>query len=83
MDSATLESLKILHMVFHLYFVAHAQTQKKPGKSPSLLSQSLTYASGEKSPLPAPQSGQPQSSGISAKAVPGAMPLSGSPSAGS
>ena len=29
MDSATLESLKILHMVFHLYFVAHAQTQKK------------------------------------------------------
>ena len=38
---------------------------------------------GTQSSVPTPQTGQHQSSGISANAVPGAMPLSGSPSAGS
>ena len=39
--------------------------------------------SGLKLSLPTPQTGHTQSSGISSKAVPGAMPPSGSPSAGS
>ena len=42
----------------------------------------LHYASSNSS-LPTPQSGQTQSSGRSSKAVPAAMPLSGSPTAGS
>src|SRR5262249_48728132 len=40
-------------------------------------------STGSKSALAAPQSGQVQSSGSSAKGVPGAMPESGSPRAGS
>ena len=40
-------------------------------------------STGEKSSLPAPQIGHTQSSGRSSNAVPGAIPLSGSPSAGS
>ena len=44
----------------------------------------LYYSStGLKSSLLTPQRGQTQSSGISSKAVPGAMPLSGSPTSGS
>ena len=43
-----------------------------------------SYSStGENSSLPTPQSGHTQSSGMSSKAVPGAMPPSGSPTAGS
>jgi hypothetical protein len=42
----------------------------------------LTYAS-TKSALGTPHTGQHQSSGKSSKFVPGAIPLSGSPSAGS
>lgn len=41
------------------------------------------YSSGLKSPFPTPQMGQTQSSGMSSNAVPAAMPLSGSPVAGS
>ena len=41
------------------------------------------YSSTEKSSLPTPQMGHTQSSGMSSKAVPGAMPLSGSPTSGS
>ncbi len=41
------------------------------------------YSSAEKSSLPTPQMGQTQSSGMSSNAVPGAMPLSGSPTSGS
>ena len=40
-------------------------------------------STGLNSSLPTPQSGHTQSSGMSSKAVPGAMPLSGSPTAGS
>lgn len=43
----------------------------------------LRYSTGLKSPLPTPQSGQTQSSGSSSNGVPAAMPLSGSPTAGS
>jgi hypothetical protein len=43
----------------------------------------FAYQSGSKSFLPAPHSGQIQSSGKSSKAVPAATPLSGSPTAGS
>ena len=49
-----------------------------------LLSFNFIYSStGSKSSLPTPQSGQTQSSGISSNAVPGAIPPSGSPTAGS
>lgn len=41
------------------------------------------YSSGENSSLPTPHWGQTQSSGRSSNAVPAAMPLSGSPYAGS
>lgn len=37
----------------------------------------------EKSSFPTPQRGHTHSSGMSSKAVPGAIPLSGSPTAGS
>ncbi len=43
----------------------------------------IAYSSGEKRSLPAPHSGQSQSSGTSANAVPASTPLSGSPTAGS
>ena len=43
----------------------------------------LDYSAGSNMSLPTPQMGQVQSSGISAKGVPGAMPLSGSPTSGS
>ena len=42
-----------------------------------------TFYSFENSSLPTPQVGQTQSSGRSSNAVPGAMPLSGSPTSGS
>ena len=42
-----------------------------------------SYSSGEKSSLPTPQIGHTQSSGMSSNAVPGAIPLSGSPTSGS
>ena len=42
-----------------------------------------SQSSTEKSSLPTPQSGHTQSSGRSSNAVPGAMPLSGSPTSGS
>lgn len=60
--------------------------QKKAGDVYRQLLQTLeasAHSSAEKSDLAAPQSGQTQSSGISSKAVPGAMPPSASPSAGS
>jgi len=41
------------------------------------------YSTFANSSLPTPQMGQTQSSGKSSKAVPGAIPLSGSPTAGS
>lgn len=41
------------------------------------------YSSFANSSLPTPQIGQTQSSGRSSNAVPGAIPLSGSPTAGS
>ena len=41
------------------------------------------FSSGTKSALRAPHTGQYQSSGMSVNAVPGGMPPSGSPSAGS
>ena len=41
------------------------------------------HLSSSKCSLPTPHAGQVQSSGISSKAVPGAIPFSGSPSAGS
>ena len=41
------------------------------------------YSCTSKESFPTPQSGQTQLSGISSKAVPGAIPLSGSPLAGS
>ena len=41
------------------------------------------YSTGEKSSFPTPQRGHTQSSGISSKAVPACIPLSGSPWAGS
>ena len=40
-------------------------------------------STGENMSLPTPHRGQVQSSGSSSKGVPGAMPLSGSPTAGS
>ncbi len=43
----------------------------------------IFYSSGENSSLPAPHSGQTQSSGRSSKEVPGLMPPSGSPFSGS
>ena len=48
-----------------------------------LLSIGLGYSCTEKSLFPTPQRGHTQVSGMSSKAVPGAMPLSGSPTAGS
>lgn len=41
------------------------------------------YGSSTKSSLPTPHTGQTQSAGISSKAVPGAIPESGSPTSGS
>ena len=43
----------------------------------------ISYSSLTNSSLPTPQIGQTQSSGKSSKAVPGAIPLSGSPTSGS
>ena len=43
----------------------------------------VTQTNAVKSPTPIPQIGHTQSSGISSKAVPGAIPPSGSPTAGS
>ena len=43
----------------------------------------VDYSAGLKSSLPTPQTGHTQLSGMSSKAVPGAIPLSGSPTAGS
>ncbi len=47
-----------------------------------ILERILSYSSTNTS-FPIPQIGHTQSSGISSNAVPGAMPLSGSPSSGS
>lgn len=44
---------------------------------------SLPYSAFSNMPLPAPHSGQTQSSGSASKEVPGAIPLSGSPASGS
>ncbi len=53
-------------------------------KPPSIIYGYPNYSSTtSKSSLPTPQTGQTQSSGISSNAVPGAMPLSGSPTSGS
>ena len=51
--------------------------------TPAFFTSSAPHHAGSNISLPTPQSGQLQSSGRSSKAVPGAMPLSGSPTAGS
>ena len=51
--------------------------------TPAFFAGSAPHHAGSNISLPTPQSGQLQSSGRSSKAVPGAMPLSGSPTAGS
>ena len=50
---------------------------------PAVISERRDYLTGEKCSFVTPHSGHVQSSGMSSKAVPGAMPLSGSPAAGS
>ena len=52
-------------------------------RQPSLSRTSVNGQASTKFSLPTPQTGQTQSSGISSKGVPGAMPPSGSPTAGS
>ena len=52
-------------------------------KKPLLSERFLFYQASEKTSLPSPQTGQVQSSETSSQAVPGATPLSGSPTAGS
>ena len=67
-----------------------AATRTAKTKSPSPIERAKGHApktagdySGLKSDLETPQTGQTQSSGTSSQAVPGAIPLSGSPTAGS
>ena len=61
------------------------RVKEHTGRSPTAVRRDLLDqpSYGLKSALRAPQTGQNQSSGMSVKAVPGGMPPSGSPSAGS
>ena len=72
------------------YLITGKDFQKKcPGLQPRSLfalhrNESPAYGhAGEKASLPSPHTGHTQSSGMSSKGVPGAMPPSGSPTAGS
>ena len=64
-----------MHSFIFLYCVRHKKAESH--------NSAFRYPIGLNSSLPTPQIGQTQSSGISSKAVPGAIPLSGSPTAGS
>ena len=64
-----------------VWFTHNAQFRLKP--TALLRTPSINYSTGEKSSFPTPQTGHTQSAGMSSKAVPGAIPLSGSPAAGS
>ena len=73
---------------FRPRFLVNAITRRSGSRNPKGPEFTRTappagYSAFSKASLPTPQIGQTQSSGRSEKAVPGAIPLSGSPAAGS
>ena len=66
------------------YKTCHSEFSMIQNDTRRVMSDARTYSStNSKSSLVTPQSGQDQSSGIASNGVPGAIPLSGSPTAGS